>query len=932
MKILFTSDWQTDYENLELCRKVAEEILRLKGQTGFGVLVLCGDLKHVYNPIDVRVVTFWLRTISKWRKEGLDVVAALGNHDRVGMHVDKQNWFPILRKAGALAYDETGFAGVGNGQEIAILPFRNSSTLLRREAIDLAKSVGPRKPVLVFHADLEKAKHNVLSSSEPGDKIRVEDLCPERYLFCIGGHIHYQQKVGGNVWYCGSPFATDWGEANQRKGYLFVDTDRQTIKRVRSEIPGWYDPTWPGFDAAKPESWEGAHVRIKVPVDGIQQIGQKLAEAEERARKTFFGARLAVVPEFKESVRADSQIRASYPDEKKIRLYVEETIPDELKAHQSKVERYLIDQLAQVNGLQRETGELTFKAFAAENFLSYKKISFRFEPGLCVVSGKNLDWASRSNGSGKTSFLQPIAVAHSGQTFKDQKHDKWMRRGTGSKDSSHVKLWFEDSQNRKCFLLRARQPKELLLKVEGEVVESGNRPESTQRLIEHVTGYTWETLSNTIYVDQARSHLMLTGTEAERKSFLARLQNLERFERAAKVIKDQKDDFEGRYTLNSAALGAVLTEKQSLLDTISRAKRILAINESIADIYRRKKSAYDAKLKESIKWAEKAKKQFSLLEQKLEEQREKGRKSDREQAVLKNQVEELKRRLVKFGKMEGACPTCLQEVSRKYIQQQLEPTEETIQEMEKKILALDEVEEKRMDVLRDLRFSQDKWRVNRDLALEVEKARDEMSKAHYELKQFQKQKLLLDELRKKSKDCGIQEKQLKEKKEKIVRWLSVLKYAYTVFQRTGLPAYLNAQICPELNQAAAEYSELFTQGEIQVRFAVDEQGKMDVQVINAHGGEDTKDQSEGEMKMASLITSFAVRSVAPKTNLLILDEPGDGLDATSARAFARGLKSIVGRFGTILLTTHNPAILSELSDARLVTIIKENKISRVEEE
>ncbi len=161
-------------------------------------------------------------------------------------------------------------------------------------------------------------------------------------------------------------------------------------------------------------------------------------------------------------------------------------------------------------------------------------------------------------------------------------------------------------------------------------------------------------------------------------------------------------------------------------------------------------------------------------------------------------------------------------------------------------------------------------------------------------------------------------------------WLAALDYGEKVFARNGLPAYLNAQICPQLNEAAQQYSELFAQNEIQVLFAVDEEGRMDVQVVNAHGGETVQDQSEGELKMASLITSFAVRSIAPKTNLLVLDEPGDGLDAISARHFARGLKSVVDKFGTILLTSHNPNILGELSSERAIKIIKENGVSRIE--
>jgi len=928
MKILVTSDWQADYENLDLCKHAAKEVSRTCSQHGIEVLVLAGDLKHVYNPVDVRVVNFWLRTIARWRKQGLVVVVCLGNHDRVGMHVDKQNWLPVLRKAGALAYDEPTYIDIRDRRVLAILPFRNSPQLLRTEARELARNPAAANCVLIFHSELRGAKYNVFTRADDA-AICVDDLCAGRYLYCIGGHYHLQQKVERNVWYCGSPFATDWGEANQKKGYLVVDLDEKSVTRVRSKIPGWYDPSWPGFEESKPEDWNGSHIRVKVPVEGIHQIREKLEEAETAARKNFEGAITHVVPEFKEAGRSSKKIRATYPDEKKIRLYVAETIPDELRVYEKKIQKFLIDQLEQAGGLQRENGELTFKGFTAENFLSYEKLKFDFEPGLCVVSGLNKDWGGRSNGSGKTSFLQPVAVAHSGQTFKDQKHDHWIRRGADKKLNSYVKIWFLDSQGRACSILRSRQPKDLVLKVSGEIIESGNRPENTQKLIEQITGYTWETLSNAIYVDQAKSHLMLTGTEAERKGFLAKIQNLERFERAQKSVNSQKQDFDERYTLISASLGALTNERNSLIDTISQTKKIMALNGSIAEIYRRKKGLYRQKNAELKEWQEKASLKLEGIRQQMSDNRKQQIQSERKLAVSESQLEELRTRLAKYRNLEGTCPRCGQEVSADYIQKQIGPTKAEIEALSSQIktdrsVAQDSVAER--DRLLTL---QAKWERNTALEDEVGSASLEYESARLKMEQHERNEKVLSVMRDKLR--GLKEKitQLEGKKKKIGKWLSVLKYAMIVFRRDGLPAYLNAQICPELNRAAEEYSELFAQSEIHVRFEVDTEGRLDVSVVNAHGGENVEDQSEGEMKMASLITSFAVRSVAPKTNILILDEPGDGLDSTSARAFARGLKKVVSRFGTILLTTHNPAILSELSDARSVSVVKEDGVSRV---
>lgn len=930
MRILCTSDWQADYENLDLCKQAAEEILQLKGELGFEVLVVCGDLKHVYNPVDVRVITFWQRSISKWIKSGLEVVVSLGNHDRIGMHVDKTNWFPVLRKAGALAYDEICLASAGDGQTIAVLPFRSNPVLLRREADDLSRLVGDRKPVLLFHSDLASAKYNVLTRSE-GNGFSVRDLHPERYLFCVGGHIHFQQKVEGNVWYTGSPFVTDWGEANQRKGYLLVDTDKKSIRRVYSVAPGWYDPQWPGFEEAKPESWKGTKVRIKVPVTGVQHVREKLSDAETKAARIYVGADIIVVPEFNRgSEERTEKISNSFPDEKKIRIYVQETLPDELKKYEQRIQKYLIEQLAQVGGLQRENGELRFKGFRCRNFLSYDSLEFAFEPGLCIVTGENRDWGNRSNGAGKSSFLQPIAVAHSGQTFKDQKHDHWKRRGVDGQEC-FVKLWFDDAQERASFILRSREPKTLKLKVGGEVIESGNRMDSTQKLIEQVTGYTWETLSNAIYVDQTRSHLMLTGTPAERKTFLARLQNLERFERAYKAVSEQKTDFDARYSLNLTALESISRAQNDLLETISQIQNTLALSSESIVRCEELKERYRSARSRLVDWNARASKESAKFEESIEANRLARETYLERRAKDETRLEELRTRLKKFKKLEGECPTCQQKVTGEYIGRHVDEVAESVRHLEKGLEVYDDLLKKSDKKIRELIGEKEKWSFNEKLDEEVTTLLVRLQTAQAEVEQFKKQEELLTSLRTKLKEQKREQHELEEKKSKLGKWLKVLKYAHAVFKRDGLPAYLNAEICPELNQAAQEYSELFSQNEISVRFAVDEEGQLDVVVINAHGGEGVNDQSEGEMKMASLITSFAVRAVAPKTNVLILDEPGDGLDSVSARAFARGLKKVSGRYECILLTTHNPAILSELSDARLVTVVKEKGISRLEE-
>ena len=156
-----------------------------------------------------------------------------------------------------------------------------------------------------------------------------------------------------------------------------------------------------------------------------------------------------------------------------------------------------------------------------------------------------------------------------------------------------------------------------------------------------------------------------------------------------------------------------------------------------------------------------------------------------------------------------------------------------------------------------------------------------------------------------------------------------LEYCISVLSRAGLPAHLAYQLCPMLNAAAQQYSKMLTGGLLSVKFVLDGTD-IDVQVTNIQGGAGLLDQSNGETRLLSIITGFALRQVLAPCNVIVLDEPGTGLDAHNARVFARAMKRIPESFGSVLLTTHSPAIISELEDCHHLQVVKENRVSHIE--
>ena len=222
MKIIFVGDLQTSVENLDLLGQIMDQIYALEPN----VLVMPGDLKEAYNPVDVRVLNFIMFEILRFTKHSCPVIVDLGNHDRISLTSETESWLPALVRAGAqVAYKEEIF-NIEN-LKLFMLPFRNRVSETKRMADILArqsfKSVGNLVKVLVFHNGVKEAWYNAFAKATD-EQLSVDDLHPKNYDYVIGGHFHKCQKVKyDNVYYVGSPFATDWGEANDRKGFLLLE-------------------------------------------------------------------------------------------------------------------------------------------------------------------------------------------------------------------------------------------------------------------------------------------------------------------------------------------------------------------------------------------------------------------------------------------------------------------------------------------------------------------------------------------------------------------------------------------------------------------------------------------------------------------------------------------------------------------------------------
>lgn len=911
--VLFTADWQMAYSNLTRIEQTTDQILNLCLERDISAVFNLGDLKHSLNPLDVRVLNAAIRMIEKFRADDIDYYLLLGNHDLTSASGNAENWFPALERAGAIVIDEPKTINISdeymNDRPFHCIPYMADNQLFRAAAKDHA-SVAQKNSVLCFHQMIRGARLNPKHKADDPSDPALDELFPEQYAAVFGGHVHLPQKLGSNCFYVGSPFAHDWGEVNQQKVFMLLSGKKTTA--IRSDLPGWYDPNAPGYH--KPKSFKGANVRIFVPVDTKAGVANALTEEKAKAENTYRGASITLIPQVL-SEGFTSSAKSGLPEAKAIQRYIAKTVPLELEKGKKRIYEYIQGKLKEVAGDVRNAEGVEFLKASGKNVLCFDEIEIDFSrKGITVISGVN--------GSGKSSLLHILSIALFGNDLKGQSHDAWVKRK--SKGGAWVSLDLKLPDGRTLTIFRQRKPAKLTLSINGVEQASGR---TVQKDIETLTGLTWDLLCNAIYIDQKEMSTLLSGTDGERKTLIAQILNLEKYQRARDLARE---DLSQARSIESE-LGS---EKDKVDTTVQLTQEQLAQMEEVSwDVSKLTKGITSLRrnITKNRQALEALKNTLRIIEGKHEPLVEKRVNLANKLAEKKAEISVHSEALRKIQRLSGNCPTCHQKITRKHISSCGEALSKEIQTRTDAFNALNE----EFDAVLKLESKEQK---------KLFDARSRMEGVSRMIVEFEAAKSNKEAIIEKAKKLA---KRIKEKRE----WLAKLeaeqaklerraksasgKVAYLEYiwkalsKKEGIPAYLSGELCPRLTQAAAYYSELFSGGLINVSFSL-EDDSIDVQVDNQFGGEGVRAQSQGEGRIASLIVSLALRDVCSPSNLLIADEPGEGLDEENARLFSQVLLDIKDRFETVWITTHNPFIQSGLSGERQISMVKKNGSSRLE--
>lgn len=224
-----------------------------------------GDTTDDRNSIPIPTIDTLLTGLGKFPASPHNY-ALIGNHDQflrnTELHMGRliESVFNIVAKPQAIEIE---------GAVVIFAPYPASEPKLAEE-LDSLLLKHRRKPIIIIgHFGVKGCR---MKSGTALAGVSVELL--DRANLTLLGHIHLPQRLGQNIFYVGSPFQQDFGEANEEKRVAILTIDNGEFNLEFVPIDGF--PKYKAIDLATFKS-EVAHESE----DRFQVVLRTTAESEE---------------------------------------------------------------------------------------------------------------------------------------------------------------------------------------------------------------------------------------------------------------------------------------------------------------------------------------------------------------------------------------------------------------------------------------------------------------------------------------------------------------------------------------------------------------------------------------------------------------------------------------------------------------------------
>lgn len=204
----------------------------------------------------------------------------------------------------------------------------------------------------------------------------------------------------------------------------------------------------------------------------------------------------------------------------------------------------------------------------AKNFLSWKDLEFKAGKGVTMITGFNYD-DNTPEGSGKSAILNGFCWGFFGCIPKDAGVDDVVREGSSGCEVDIIHDEFR--------VHRSRSPNDLYFtKGDGKPIR-GKDARATQKMIEQLIGFTFESFCQAVYYPQNYTNKFVTANQEKKGQILSEILDLEQFDRARDDAGKQLKVLKEKHLISSkdmesaqAQLGAAVESEKSYITLIDK--------------------------------------------------------------------------------------------------------------------------------------------------------------------------------------------------------------------------------------------------------------------------------------------------------------------------------------------------------------------------
>lgn len=220
------------------CLRALEWVFEQAIENDVDAVMFGGDLLHDRQKIDSLTYMETFKVLEKYQNQRFKVFLLLGNHDLwFGNSTKISSTYPF----GALK----NFAVVDSTQSRQICGTQWHFMPYTHDPIDELKNLPldeMPKSYLLGHLSIDGARLNSAGSiadvaiENDGDMVKISSNLFKNYKHAFFGHYHGSQKLAKNIEYIGSPLQLSFGEANEEKHIILLDSEKNTLRYIQNDF------------------------------------------------------------------------------------------------------------------------------------------------------------------------------------------------------------------------------------------------------------------------------------------------------------------------------------------------------------------------------------------------------------------------------------------------------------------------------------------------------------------------------------------------------------------------------------------------------------------------------------------------------------------------------------------------------------------------